>query len=137
MHVNLYLANDLTLSLSPLSEWVVKIPIILIMGVATTVDALNMLPSNALKYLHPYKFLLGSPADRMDAVVEAVLVRQCSGFNIGHKVAVFMRKYFLNHDGTITSFIRALKVVYFILRQLIYFSWIILLLFPCGTLRSA
>ncbi|KAM3682664.1 hypothetical protein ACJW31_12G089400 [Castanea mollissima] len=94
-----------------LSEWVVKIPIILLMGVSTTLDApRNLLPSNVLQQLCPSKFVLGSPAERMDAVVEAVLVKQCSGFSVGHKVAVFLRNYFLNQDGTLISFIRALKI---------------------------
>ncbi|KAK6243731.1 hypothetical protein QUC31_010140 [Theobroma cacao] len=94
-----------------LSEWVVKIPVILIMGVATTLDApRNILPSNALQRLCPFDFTLGIPAERMDAVVEAVLVKPCSGFSIGHKVAVFMRNYFVSQDGTLTSFIRALKI---------------------------
>ncbi|KAF3432635.1 hypothetical protein FNV43_RR23737 [Rhamnella rubrinervis] len=94
-----------------LSEWAVKIPMILIMGVATTLDApRNILPSNVLQQLCTCKFMLGSPAEKMDAVLEASLMRQCSGFSIGHKVAVFLRNYFLNQDGTLTSFIRALKV---------------------------
>ncbi|XVF06829.1 hypothetical protein REPUB_Repub06bG0084800 [Reevesia pubescens] len=94
-----------------LSEWVVKIPVILVMGVATTLDApRNILPSIALQHLCPFEFTLGTPAERMDAVVEAILVKPCSGFNIGHKVAVFMRNYFVSQDGTLTSFIRALKV---------------------------
>ncbi|KAE8077518.1 hypothetical protein FH972_016076 [Carpinus fangiana] len=94
-----------------LSEWVLKIPIIVLMGVSTTLDApRNILPSNVLQHLCPSKFILGSPAERMDAVVEAVLVKQCSGFSVGHKVAVFLRNYFLNQDGTLTSFIRALKI---------------------------
>ncbi|KAK9271697.1 hypothetical protein L1049_002060 [Liquidambar formosana] len=94
-----------------LSEWVVKIPIILIMGVATTLDApRNILPSNAFQRLCPCKFILGSPAERMDAIVKAVLVKQCSGFSVGYKVAVFMRNYFLRQDGTLANFIRALKI---------------------------
>ncbi|XP_023534343.1 origin of replication complex subunit 3 isoform X1 [Cucurbita pepo subsp. pepo] len=94
-----------------LSEWIVKIPIILIMGVATTIDApSNVLRSNALQQLCPSKFVLGSPTERMEAVVEAVLLRHCCMFSIGHKVAIFLRKYFLNQDGTLTSFIRAMKI---------------------------
>lgn len=81
------------------------------MGVATTLDApKNVLHSNALQQLCPFEFNLGTPAERMDAVVEAVLVKPCSGFSIGYKVAVFMRNYFVSQDGTLTSFIRALKV---------------------------
>lgn len=81
------------------------------MGVATTLDApRNILPSNVLQLLCASKFILGSPAERMDAVLEVALLRQCSGFSIGHKVAIYLRKYFLNHDGTLTSFIKALKV---------------------------
>ncbi|XP_056683459.1 origin of replication complex subunit 3 isoform X2 [Spinacia oleracea] len=94
-----------------LSKWVVKIPVILLMGVATTFDAPgNMLSSNALLCLRTCKFVLGSPTQRMDAIAEAVLLRPCSWFSVGHKVALFMRDYFLKHDGTLTSFIRALKI---------------------------
>ena len=81
------------------------------MGVATTIDApQRLLPSDALLHLKPFKFTLGSPCERMNALIETVLVKTCPGFNIGHKVAVFLRNYFLRHDGTITSLIRALKV---------------------------
>ncbi|EEF42411.1 origin recognition complex subunit, putative [Ricinus communis] len=94
-----------------LCEWVLKIPVILIMGVATTLDAVrNILPANMLHHLCPCKFIFGTLSERMDAIVEAVLVKQCSGFSIGHKVAVFLRNYFVSHDGTLTSFIRALKI---------------------------
>lgn len=86
------------------------------MGVATTLDAPgNMLSSNALLCLRTCKFVLGSPTQRMDAIAEAVLLRPCSWFSVGHKVALFMRDYFLKHDGTLTSFIRALKVQHLIL----------------------
>ncbi|XVE62331.1 hypothetical protein DITRI_Ditri06bG0109400 [Diplodiscus trichospermus] len=94
-----------------LSEWVVKIPVILIMGIATTLDSpRSILSSNALQRLCPFEFTLGTPSERMDAVIEAVLVKPCSGFSIGHKVAVFLRNYFVSQDGTLTSLIRALKI---------------------------
>ncbi|XP_020214135.1 origin of replication complex subunit 3 [Cajanus cajan] len=94
-----------------LSEWVVKVPIIFIFGVATTVDIpRNILSSHVLERLCPSRFMLGTPAERMDAIVEAVLVKHCSTFSISHKVAVFLRNYFINQDGTVTSIIRALKV---------------------------
>ncbi|KAK1261691.1 hypothetical protein QJS04_geneDACA008950 [Acorus gramineus] len=94
-----------------LSEWVVKIPVVLIMGVTTTVDApRRLLPSNALQQLRPCKFMLGSPTERMNAIVEAVLLRPCSGFTVGYKVSLFLRDYFTRHDGTVTSFIKAMKI---------------------------
>ncbi|KAL2894527.1 Origin of replication complex subunit 3 [Bienertia sinuspersici] len=94
-----------------LSNWVVKIPVILVMGVTTTSDALqSVLSSNALLCLRACTFILGSPAQRMDDIVEAVLLRSCLNFHVGHKVALFMRDYFRKHDGTLTSFIRALKI---------------------------
>ena len=112
-----------------ISEWAVKVPVILIMGVATTLEApRNILPSNVLQHLHVSKFLLGSPSERMDAIVEAVLVRLCSGFCVGYKVAAFMRNYFLRQDGTLTSFIRALKVGDSMLW--IYYCHFLLLPFP-------
>ncbi|KAF9601839.1 hypothetical protein IFM89_023526 [Coptis chinensis] len=94
-----------------LSEWVIKVPIVLVMGVATTVDApRSLLRANALCRLQPCKFALGSPADKLYAVAEAVVLRSHCGFDIGYKVAVFLRNYFLRQDGTVTSFIRALKI---------------------------
>ncbi|KAK4419192.1 Origin of replication complex subunit [Sesamum alatum] len=92
-----------------LREWVVKIPIVLILGVATSFDALrNILCSNVCSYLSVREFTLGTPAERMDAVIEAVLLRSES-FSIGKQVSTFLRNCFLRHDGTLTLFIRALK----------------------------
>ncbi|KAL6882660.1 hypothetical protein ACP4OV_011350 [Aristida adscensionis] len=94
-----------------LSEWVIKIPIFFVMGIATTLDApRKLLSSEALQRLDPCKLTLGSPSDRMNALVEAILVRPCAGFCISHEVAGFLRNYFFRHDGTITSFISALKL---------------------------
>lgn len=94
-----------------LSEWVMKIPIIFIMGVTTTSDApRKLLPSTVLHNLQPFMFTMESPRRRMDYLIEAVLVRPCSGFFIGHKVAIFLRNHFIKHDGTITSFLKALKL---------------------------
>ncbi|KAF5198593.1 Origin recognition complex subunit [Thalictrum thalictroides] len=94
-----------------LSEWVIKLPVILVMGVATTIDAPRiLLPAKALNYLEPCKFALGSPAERLDAVVEAVILGTNFGFDIGHKVTVFLRNYFLRQDGTVISFIKAVKI---------------------------
>ncbi|KAI7736117.1 hypothetical protein M8C21_004342 [Ambrosia artemisiifolia] len=93
------------------SEWVIKIPVILILGVATTLDApKTVLSSKAVQHLSPFKFFLGHPADRLDAIIEAVLVKHCSGFLVGHKVAAFIRNCFLRQDGTLTSFVRAVKM---------------------------
>lgn len=84
------------------------------MGVATTVDApQKLLRSNALQHLQTCLFTLGSPLEKMDAIIEGVLVKSNFGFYFGYKVAVFLQNYFLRHDGTITSFIRALKVSIF------------------------
>lgn len=94
-----------------LSEWTVKLPIILILGVTTIVDALrDILPSSTLQYLSPSKFVLESPTERMDAVIQSVLVKYGTCFCLGHEVATFLRNYFLREDGTLTSFIRALKM---------------------------
>ncbi|PKU71579.1 hypothetical protein MA16_Dca004421 [Dendrobium catenatum] len=94
-----------------LSEWVMKIPIIFILGVTTSFDALRkLLPSSVMHNLQLCKFTLESPIRRMDSLIENILVRSSSGFFIGHKVALFLRNYFLRHDGTITSFLKALKL---------------------------
>nr|GME18697.1 origin of replication complex subunit 3 [Ipomoea batatas] len=94
-----------------LSEWAVKIPTILIVGVSTNIDApRNILSSHALEHLSPCTFVLKSPAERLDAVIEAVFIKHWAGFSIGHTVATFLRNYFLRQDGTLTSFIRAMKI---------------------------
>ncbi|TVU41444.1 hypothetical protein EJB05_14961, partial [Eragrostis curvula] len=94
-----------------LSEWIVKIPIFFVMGIATTLDApRKLLSSEALQRLESCKLTLGSPSDRMNALVQAILVKPCAGFCISYEVAVFLRNYFFRHDGTITSFISALKL---------------------------
>ncbi|KAL0375087.1 UNVERIFIED_CONTAM: Origin of replication complex subunit [Sesamum radiatum] len=54
------------------------------------------------------EFTLGTPAERMDAVIESVLLRRES-FSIGKQVSTFLRNCFLRHDGTLTLFIRSLK----------------------------
>ncbi|CAA7406491.1 unnamed protein product [Spirodela intermedia] len=97
--------------ISIIGEWVIKIPIILVFGVATTIDALRkQLPSEALQCLNCCKFTLPSPSERMNAIVGAIFAKPSLGFSVGHEVAVFLRNYFSRHDGTITSFIRALKI---------------------------
>lgn len=89
---------------------------ILIMGVATMLDASkSILSSKTIQHLSLFKFILGSPADRLDAIIEAVLVKPCTGFLLGHKVAGFIRNCFLRQDGTLTSLIRAVKVGGFVL----------------------
>ncbi|GAB2255565.1 hypothetical protein Droror1_Dr00009343 [Drosera rotundifolia] len=94
-----------------LSEWAIKLPVTLVLGVATTPEApQNLLSSDAQHRLNTFKFMLGSPSERMDAIVEAVLLMPSYGFTIGCKVALFLRKYFLQLDGTLASFTRALKV---------------------------
>ncbi|XP_076894381.1 origin of replication complex subunit 3-like [Bidens hawaiensis] len=94
-----------------LSEWVIKIPVILILGVATNLDSSKtILSSKAVQHLSPSKFFLGHPADRLDAIIEAVLVKPSSGFLVGHKVSAFLRNCFLRQDGTLTSLVRAVKM---------------------------
>jgi len=103
------------------------VPIFLIFGVATTVDApRNIFPSHALECFCPSMFMLVTPAERMDAIVEAILVKHCTTFYIGHKVAQLLRNYFINQDGTVTSFIRALKVNDAIFELLTVFCIVIL-----------
>lgn len=81
------------------------------MGVTTNTDAVrDIIPSTVLNYLSLTRFILGSSSERMDRVIEAVLVKQCACLSLGHEVANFLRNYFLMHDGTLISFIRALKV---------------------------
>ncbi|MQL95413.1 hypothetical protein Taro_028080 [Colocasia esculenta] len=97
--------------ISMLSEWIIKIPIILALGVATTIDApRKLLPTEALRHLNSFRFTLASPSERLNVIVEGILAKPCLGFTIGHEVASFLRNYFSRQDGTITSLIRALKI---------------------------
>lgn len=94
-----------------LSEWVLKIPMILVLGISTTADAIrDLLPSNVLQHLSPSKFILESPAKRMDAIIDSLFLKHFSCFCLSHKVATFLRDHFLMQDGTLTEFIRALQI---------------------------
>ncbi|KAH9322169.1 hypothetical protein KI387_016808, partial [Taxus chinensis] len=94
-----------------LSEWVVQIPLVLVMGMATTVDALRkLLPSRAIHHLHPQRFNLKYPLERLEAFIIAVMIESFCGFDIGFEVAKFLYTNFLRQDGTATSFLRALKI---------------------------
>lgn len=84
-------------------------------GVATSLTSLRkLLPSDALQHLQSCQFTSESPQARMNSIIEAVLAKPSSEFIVSHKVAVFLRNYFLRHDGTIASFIQALKVTHYI-----------------------
>ncbi|KAG6437351.1 hypothetical protein SASPL_102265 [Salvia splendens] len=65
---------------------------------------------SACLYLSVCEFNLGTPAERMDAVIEAVLLRSFQSVNIGKHVSTFLRNYFLRHDGTLTLFVKALRI---------------------------
>lgn len=94
-----------------LSEWSAEIPIVLILGVATTADVLQrFLPSNAVSRLVPCGFTLKSPLERLESVLRAVLVDSFSAFEISHAVVKHMHMHFLRHDLTVASFIMSIKV---------------------------
>ncbi|KAF3640725.1 putative protein SPA1-RELATED 3-like isoform X1 [Capsicum annuum] len=64
-------------------EWSVKIPIILITGAATSTDApTNVITYRALQYLSTSMLFLKSPAERMDAIIEAILMALVQQFSI-------------------------------------------------------
>ena len=46
----------------------------------------------------------------MNAVVVNIFGSRDLGFTVGGDVAVFLRNYFFVRDGTVTAFVRALKV---------------------------
>ncbi|CAN6461356.1 unnamed protein product [Victoria cruziana] len=104
---NVVLAEFITM----LSEYVGKLPLILLMGVATTDSAPSkLLPATALQRLQPCKFTMGSPIHRMDAVIKFFLKNPFCGFDVGYEVMLFLKNYFFKHDATVTSFLRALKI---------------------------
>lgn len=93
------------------SEWSAEIPIVLLMGIATTADVLQLfLPSSALSRLNAQRFALKAPIDRLESIVKAALVDCFSAFEISHVVAQHMKGFFLRHDLTVSSFIMSLKV---------------------------
>eukprot|EP00249_Psilotum_nudum_P019366 c27218_g1_i1 orf=154-2214(+) len=97
--------------LSVLSEWITELPLVLIMGMATTTDALrNLLPASGLRLLHVKKFTLQCPYDYLKNIIRAVLLEPLNGFYFGFEVMKFFLSRFRSHDTTITSFLRALKM---------------------------
>ncbi|KAG6544769.1 hypothetical protein Mapa_013795 [Marchantia paleacea] len=94
-----------------LSEWITDLPIVLILGMATSDDAIRkFLPASTLARLHLWRFSLRAPQKLLETITRAVLIESFCAFDLSHEVILFLYGYFESHDLTVTSIIRSLKV---------------------------
>ncbi|BFI31064.1 origin recognition complex subunit 3 [Marchantia polymorpha subsp. ruderalis] len=94
-----------------LSEWIRDLPIVLILGMATSDDAIRkLLPASALARLHLWRFSLKAPQKLLETITRAVLIESFCAFDLSPEVILFLYGYFESHDLTVTSIIRSLKI---------------------------
>lgn len=93
------------------SEWIAKLPLVLIMGMATSGEAIqNLLPGSAARHLHLHNFMLPSPNEYLEGILKGVLLKPTPVFTIGSEVLNYLLIHYQKYDSTVTSFVRALKV---------------------------
>ncbi|KAL0049556.1 hypothetical protein WJX82_004745 [Trebouxia sp. C0006] len=95
-----------------LSEAHAELPIVLVLGMATSAGALQqMLPVAAASMLEPQHFQLTSSMERFEAVVRDVLLgHQFPGIFFGHSVMRFINHQFMTHDFTTAVLRKGLQV---------------------------
>ncbi|CAM6101126.1 unnamed protein product [Calypogeia fissa] len=94
-----------------LSDWIGEIPMVLIMGMATTDEAIRrLLPSNAVVRLRLWRFSLKSPHELLEVVMRAVMIDSFCALELSHEVVAFLYSFFRCHDLTVTAISRAFKV---------------------------
>ena len=99
------------INIAACSEWLSQLPIVLVLGMATSVDAMRkLLPASAARHLHVQAFTLPSPNKYLEGVLKATLLNPSVFFNICCHTLKFLIGYYEKYDSTVTSFLRALKV---------------------------
>ncbi|DBA90133.1 TPA: hypothetical protein ACH3X1_003444 [Trebouxia sp. C0004] len=95
-----------------LSEAHAELPIVLVLGMATSAGALQqMLPVAAASMLEPQHFQLTSSMERFEAVVRDVLLgHHFPGLFFGHSVMRFINHQFMTHDFTTAVLRKGLQV---------------------------
>ncbi|MCO5561173.1 hypothetical protein L7F22_014794 [Adiantum nelumboides] len=94
-----------------LSEWIAEIPLVLIMGMATSGEAIRkLLPGSAARHLHVHNFMFPSPDEYLEGIIEGVLLKGTPLFTVGCDALSFLFTQYQKYDSTVISFLRALKV---------------------------
>ncbi|KAH7306684.1 hypothetical protein KP509_22G025100 [Ceratopteris richardii] len=94
-----------------LSEWIAELPLILVMGMATSGEAIRkLLPGSTTRHLHMHNFMFPSPDEYLEGIIKGVILRPFPLFTVGHDVLRFLLSQYDKYDSTVTSFIRALKM---------------------------
>lgn len=94
-----------------LSEWIVALPLVLILGMATSREAMQkLLPASAARRLHVHTFTLPSPNEYLEGIIKGVLLNPTLSFDIGCDALRFLLSHYQKYDSTVTSFLRALKM---------------------------
>lgn len=96
------------------SNYLEKLPIVLIFGVSTTVMAIhNMIPQNASSCLDIETFFSKPVTEYLSQVFEKVLLEPSISFKLGHHVFQFIVDVVLFHDFSLTNLLQMLKMCMF------------------------
>ncbi|KAI5059520.1 hypothetical protein GOP47_0025839 [Adiantum capillus-veneris] len=93
-----------------LSEWIAEIPLVLIMGMTTSGEAIRkLLPGSAARHLRVHSFMFPSPDEYLEGVI-GVLLKGMPVFTLGCDALSFLLIQYQKYDSTVISFLRALKM---------------------------
>ncbi|XP_077541543.1 origin recognition complex subunit 3 isoform X1 [Haemaphysalis longicornis] len=96
------------------SNYLEKLPIVLIFGVSTTVMAIHsMIPQNASSCLDIETFFSKPVTEYLSQVFEKVLLEPSISFKLGHNVFQFIVDVVLFHDFSLTNLLQMLKMCMF------------------------
>ncbi|KAK9763710.1 Origin recognition complex subunit 3, variant 2 [Basidiobolus ranarum] len=92
------------------SEYCDKIPIVLLMGIATSVEALHQsLSKDALTLLRAEKFFFQRPNEILGSIIEEVLLSDPTGFKLGVDAYKLLTGNFFEHNFSVNSFMCSLQ----------------------------
>ncbi|KAJ3051094.1 Origin recognition complex subunit 3 [Rhizophlyctis rosea] len=91
------------------SEYQDRLPIVFLLGIATTIESLHQsLPRSVLALLRTEKFKLQNSQECINAVVEEILIKPSRGFRFGEDAYTHLLEVFHLHSLSIRSFVRSI-----------------------------
>ncbi|ORX94178.1 hypothetical protein K493DRAFT_32078 [Basidiobolus meristosporus CBS 931.73] len=92
------------------SEYCDRIPIVLLMGIATSVEALHQsLSKDTLTILRAEKFYFQRPNEILGSIIEEVFLRDHIGFKLGVDAYKLLTGNFFEHNFSVNSFMCSLQ----------------------------
>ncbi|TPX32579.1 hypothetical protein SmJEL517_g04319 [Synchytrium microbalum] len=91
-------------------EYIDRLPFVLLIGVATSVDALHqLLPKSAISLLSTETFKLQLSENCLDGIVEEIFMKSASGLKLGAQVYDYLLAKFDHYDLCVGEFVRGIQ----------------------------